>query len=134
MCLKIKRMDGEGDGKFGTFPLNRRSRRWGPSTFPFPRVRRVGNGTAPTPTAAQATAPTLPGTFFPCEKWYLVSAADHVTGCQGIMKKYNISLEFLRSLNGDINTGCTNLRIGYRYCAARKHFLLDRGEVEGKAG
>ena len=64
--------------------------------------------------------PTLPGTFSPCTAWYPVTDLDHLSGCAGIMAKYNITYDTFLFLNQDINANCTNLKYGYGCCVAGK--------------
>ena len=146
VCPKLKRVDGKSAtcSSSSNLPISghREGRKEGvgllaQSPFPFPGHRSrpgrrdegnytatldpgEGNFTAAMDPGDVSMGLTPPGTFSPCGKWYLVTGADHVAGCAGIAALYGLSIESLRALNTDINAGCTNLRLGYRYCLARK--------------
>ncbi|KAL8794677.1 MAG: hypothetical protein Q9195_002752 [Heterodermia aff. obscurata] len=130
VCPKLKRVESDGKSRNTcspphSFGFSSSSSGHGAQQSPFlegrmrlgKRQQQEGNYTA--------TAHTLPGTFSPCGAWYLVTAADHITGCAGIEALFGIGLETLRALNRDINAGCTNLRGGFRcgeYIDPIEHF------------
>ncbi|KAI1346447.1 hypothetical protein F5Y01DRAFT_297788 [Xylaria sp. FL0043] len=72
----------------------------------------VGVGNSTTPPAA-CPLPIKPGLISTCKKCYKVVSGDT---CAGIVSEYSISLAQLDAWNPDINSGCTNLEIGYNYC------------------
>jgi hypothetical protein len=70
----------------------------------------VSNSTG---TAPACPVPVKPGLVADCDSCYKVVEGD---SCSGIFFSKNItSAEFL-AWNPDLNSGCTNLEIGYNYC------------------
>ncbi|KAI8946668.1 hypothetical protein F4801DRAFT_52314 [Xylaria longipes] len=57
--------------------------------------------------------PVKPGLISNCDNCYKVISGD---SCSAIFSKYDISLTELLAWNPDLNSGCSNLEIGYYYC------------------
>ncbi|KAI9879746.1 MAG: hypothetical protein M1830_007371 [Pleopsidium flavum] len=62
-------------------------------------------------------APTNAGASSECTQWYTVTAADNMA-CKNAMKDGALSLEMFLALNPFVNSGCTNMWVGYAYCIA----------------
>ncbi|KAI3331754.1 carbohydrate-binding module family 50 protein [Xylariaceae sp. AK1471] len=72
----------------------------------------VGNstGTAPPPACP---VPVKPGLVTDCDSCYKVVEGD---SCAGVFTSNNITRAEFLAWNPDLNSGCTNLEIGYNYC------------------
>ncbi|GAB7351193.1 hypothetical protein MBLNU459_g1635t2 [Dothideomycetes sp. NU459] len=60
-------------------------------------------------------SPTVSGTTSQCKTWYTVVSGDT---CSAIDTKYSISLAQFSAWNTGVNSGCTNLQVGYSYCVS----------------
>ena len=90
----------------------------GPSPSPTPSA---GEGTFSASSTDSGSPPaTGRGSDIVCLQYYLVTDADHETGCEGIEARFRIGSQALRELNPHINEDCTNLIPGIYYCVARK--------------
>ncbi|RWA13205.1 hypothetical protein EKO27_g1909 [Xylaria grammica] len=70
----------------------------------------VGNSTGAPPACP---VPVKAGLIGNCDSCYKVVSGD---SCDAILTSNNISLTEFRAWNPDLNSGCTNLEIGYNYC------------------
>ncbi|KAI1423360.1 hypothetical protein F5Y12DRAFT_547929 [Xylaria sp. FL1777] len=70
----------------------------------------VGNSTGAPPACP---VPVKPGLISNCDACYKVVSGD---SCAAILSTYNVSLVELRAWNPDLDSGCTNLEVGYNYC------------------
>ncbi|KAI0550704.1 hypothetical protein F4679DRAFT_583373 [Xylaria curta] len=70
----------------------------------------VGN---PSGSPPACPVPVKPGLISNCDSCYKVVDGD---SCSGIETSKNITLTEFLAWNPDLNSGCTNLEIGYNYC------------------
>ena len=71
--------------------------------------------TSPAPTSdAPVPSPTQPGTIESCKKYHLHDEDDG--GCDGIAKKYNISLSDFHKWNPEVGEDCSALWLNYYVC------------------
>ncbi len=73
-------------------------------------------------------APTNAGASRDCTQWYTVTAADNMA-CKNAMKDGVLSLKEFLTLNPFVNSGCTNLWVGYAYCIAGKLSRFDSASI-----
>jgi hypothetical protein len=71
----------------------------------------VNNSTGTAPLACPV--PSKPGLVSDCDKCYKVVAGD---SCAGVFTDNNITRAEFLAWNPDLDSGCSNLEIGYNYC------------------
>ncbi|KAI0441966.1 hypothetical protein F4803DRAFT_520831 [Xylaria telfairii] len=62
---------------------------------------------------AACPVPFKAGLISNCDDCYKVVSGD---SCEAIFTANNVTLVELRAWNPDLDTGCTNLEVGYNYC------------------
>ncbi|KAI0398992.1 hypothetical protein F4802DRAFT_82342 [Xylaria palmicola] len=70
----------------------------------------VGNSTGAPPACP---VPVKPGLISNCDNCYKVAAGD---SCAGVFEGHNVTRAEFLAWNPDLDSGCTNLEIGYNYC------------------
>ncbi|KAI1754021.1 hypothetical protein F4782DRAFT_528948 [Xylaria castorea] len=79
---------------------------------------RAGNPSGAPPSCP---VPVKPGVISNCDSCYLVADGD---SCSGIETSKNITLAEFLAWNPDLNSGCSNLEIGYHYCVGVSETLV----------
>lgn len=72
----------------------------------------VGLGN-PTGAPPACPVPAKPGLIGNCDSCFKVLDGD---SCQEVLDTKNITLSELLAWNPDLDSGCTNLEVGYNYC------------------
>lgn len=81
---------------------------------PFTTTKPISTTTTQPSNGVATPSPILPGMVSNCNKFHLVRST---TTCQGIVDYNKITTTNFRNWNTGINSGCTNLLLGYYACA-----------------
>ncbi|KAF2261564.1 hypothetical protein CC78DRAFT_470054 [Lojkania enalia] len=80
---------------------------------PEEEIPKTEEPTTPNNGETNPTAPKAPGAASGCQKWYTVQSGDT---CENVAKASGIDFNKLKSLNGGLDSNCSNLWLGYAYC------------------
>jgi len=76
----------------------------------------VAGPTSSSSSAPPASSPTAPGTITSgCTTYYTVVSGD---SCGAIESTFSISFAQFQAWNPEVNSGCTNILVGFEYCVA----------------
>ena len=81
-------------------------------------------------TPVAAPAPTVSGTTDRCYSWATIEAGDD---CNSVQLAASISFDYLRSLNPEIDSTCSNLQLGSAYCVRGLSRLANGGYFSAPA-
>ncbi|KAF2087338.1 carbohydrate-binding module family 50 protein, partial [Saccharata proteae CBS 121410] len=73
----------------------------------------IAQSVSVTASSGSAPGPTQSGTEPQCTQWHTVVSGDY---CYAIEQTYDITFAQFQAWNPTIDSGCSNLQIGYAYC------------------